>query len=108
MPVSVTCPPIERLQDLAVGRVGEADLESLSSHVLGCSRCGETMAHLHVADTIVDALQAVPRLRLELPRGVLEAAIQQACHLTEQTSAGAKDDTQSSSSPQEGTGSADS
>ena len=65
---TVNCPPANQLQKLALGLIDESEIESLSGHLLACSRCTETIAGLNASDTLADALRAVPRAAGQLVR----------------------------------------
>ena len=55
MPSVSNCPTAERLHELATGRLAGDEIDALSSHVLHCSDCAQTLASIESSDTLAEA-----------------------------------------------------
>ncbi|MBI3467745.1 MAG: protein kinase [Planctomycetes bacterium] len=94
MRIVTECPPADRLEQFALGRLDQTESDSLSGHVLECPHCAETVGRLSGGDTWAEALRESPRLAAELPCGpAVDRAIEQACRLSASDARLTADDT---------------
>jgi hypothetical protein len=80
VPVALSCPPVSRLKDLALGLVREEETTGLEQHVLSCSACARAMEQVIADDGLVDALRHAAGAKI--PHGShVNSAIERACRL---------------------------